>query len=770
MKIDVVSVTRQGAPNRGALGYLVLVGSLLLLSMNVKASNDNELTQGSFVYQVAGQDGGSQVSISLPLETDVQMTVSGWVNRVKVKQTFKNISGEWLNGSYLFPLPNEAAVDGMKLLIGSRVIEGQIKERLEAKKIYEQAKRAGQRASLVEQNRPNIFKTSVANLGPDELLIVEISYQELVDYEDGEFSLRFPMVVNPRYYPQGGSKQPDNFQNQDFQYPDFQYRGLTGDDSWLDKLSDMEASLRGERYGVRSHNAPTVNIRVDLDAGVELSEITSAYHTIDKMPLDITRYQIHLASQVAADRDFVLRWKPVAGSEPTAAVFAQKGQTYSSSLAQKNLSKQHVKSDPELTAKPEADYALVMLLPPSLEKSRNRVSREVILVIDTSGSMSGSAMEQAKKAMKYALAGLGSDDTFNVIEFNSVVSSLSKGPIPASAKNIEMANLFVHSLTADGGTEMALALEHALGQESGGSSWQETGLLGKDEESTSRLRQVLFMTDGAVGNEAELFDLIKHRIGKSRLFTLGIGSAPNSHFMQRAAEFGRGTFTYIGDLDEVQEKIQRLLYKIEHPQITDIELRYPDGTIPDFWPATIPDLYAEEPLLVAVKMPSDEYAASPDTLVISGSIAGHYWQDAVSLDNKKTAAGLDLIWANKQIAALDLSKDGANNSRVKQQITALALKYHLVSRHTSLVAVDITPVKHSSIISNNATVLPLTPFGWKPPVGSLPQTGTDSRLLITIGLILLCLLCVYMMSFRIELRMEIVERLTGKKVGERDAL
>ncbi|RTR33252.1 marine proteobacterial sortase target protein [Shewanella atlantica] len=758
MKIDVVSATSQGAPNRGALGFFLIISALLLPSGSVDASNDAEISPGSFVYQVAGENGGSEVSVSLPLETDVQMAVSGWVNRVKVKQTFKNISGEWLNGSYLFPLPNEAAVDGMKLLIGSRVVEGRIKERLEAKKVFEQAKSEGKRASLVESNRPNIFKTSVANLGPGELLVVEISYQELVDYNDGEFSLRFPMVVNPRYYPESGSEQTE----------DFQYQTLAGYGNWPKEFSAMGSSI-GEEAG-RDHNAPTVNIRVDLDAGVALSEITSPYHTIDKSPLDNTRYQINLTNQVAADRDFVLHWKPVAGSEPRAGVFVQKGLTYASSPSQKYTSKQTVKTGPERNVISDSDYALVMLLPPSLKKSRNRVSRELILVIDTSGSMSGSAIEQAKKSMKFALAGLGTDDTFNVIEFNSRVSSLSEGPIQANAKNIAMANRFVQSLTADGGTEMALALDYALGQKTSTSSMDTTSMPGSVEESVGRLRQVLFMTDGAVGNEAELFNLIKYQIGKSRLFTLGIGSAPNSHFMQRAAEFGRGTFTYIGDLDEVQEKIQSLLYKIERPQVTDIELHYPDGTIPDFWPATIPDLYAEEPLLVAIKMPSDKYANSPDKLVISGAIAGRYWQDTVSLNNKKLAAGLDLIWANKQIAALELSKDGVNSSRVKQQITALALKYHLVSKHTSLVAVDITPVKHSSIISNNAAVLPLTPFGWKPPAGSLPQTGTDSRLLLATGLLLLCLLCLYIMSFRLKFRMEIVERLTAKEVGGRDAL
>lgn len=252
---------------------------------------------------------------------------------------------------------------------------------------------------------------------------------------------------------------------------------------------------------------------------------------------------------------------------------------------------------------------------------------------------------------------------------------------------------------------------------------------------------------GVWGDESALFYLIKQKIGESRLFTLGIGSAPNSHFMQRAAEFGRGTFTYIGKLDEVQSKIEALLHQIERPQLTDIKLRYADNRVPDYWPVAIPDLYAEEPLLVAIKMNSLLHTASPTELIVSGTIAGQYWQESVSLKEREPALGLDLIWARKQISALEFSKDGVNEQRVKQQITALALNYHLVSAHTSLVAIELVPARHSSITPKNATVLMENPFGWVPP-GSLPQTGTASHLFILIGSVLLSLLGIYLLSYQ----------------------
>ncbi|MEI6860030.1 MAG: marine proteobacterial sortase target protein [Shewanella sp.] len=697
------------APFRRGLNVAIFGIAIVISSwVNVaQAMSSVEITQGSFVYHRQGE---SEFQVAMPLNTDVQMKISGWVNRVTVTQTFINDSDDWLNGSYLFPLPNEAAVDHMRLIIGQKVIEGQVREREEAKKQFELAKATGQRASLVEQSRPNIFTTFVANLGPGESLVVQISYQELVKYEKGEFSLRFPMLVNPRYVPKQGV-------GKDNSYPTTQIM--------LAQLVDSSYV-----YGEPRVAGAKVNIEIDLDAGMALSEINSVYHDIDKQPVTNTQYLLKLVGDTPANRDFVLRWKPVSGNVPVAAIYAQQGQT-------------HKKAAP---SPEDSDYALLMLIPPEVGAA-SAIDRDLILVIDTSGSMSGEAIAQAKKAMGYALVGLGPRDSFNIIEFNSNVHALSARSLPATAKNISKAHQFIRTLKASGGTEMDIALTRALAPGMHLAALQNEGYSDPD---SIRLKQVLFMTDGAVANERNLFRLIEEHIGHSRLFTIGIGSAPNSHFMERAAELGRGSFTYIGKLEEVQQKIESLLYKIEHPQVIDIELRYGDGTIPDHWPSSIADLYANEPLLVAIKMRSKIYRTSDSELIVSGMIGNQYWHRRLSINERKSAAGLDLVWARKQIAALEMSKNAANQARVKKQVTALALKYHLVSQHTSLVAVELTPAKPSSVVSNNARVVQSIPFGWQPPVGYLPQTGGESRMFIMMGMLLLGLGLAYLTSFRLN--------------------
>ncbi|WP_076413609.1 marine proteobacterial sortase target protein [Shewanella sp. UCD-KL12] len=702
------------SPLWGRVLSFTLLAYMIFSSDQVIANEDTEVTQGSFIYQHIGDD---EKHTALALHTDVEMNVSGWLNRVSVKQTFNNDTEHWINGDYVFPLPHDAAVDYMRLKVGDRVIEGQVKTRNEARKSFQAAKDSGNRASLIEQTRANIFTTSVANLAPHETLVVEINYQELVRFEKGEFSLRFPMLVNPRYSPnrqaRSGLNEPKSLNQRVTQSTAGRFK-----DYVASRFSSVDAG-------------PKVNIDISLDAGAELAQISSPYHDIESLPLSSSRYQVQLTSETIANRDFVLKWKPIETGEPLAAIYAQEGQTHST-----KLSAEHV----------ESDYGLLMIVPPELGKHNNKVARELILVIDTSGSMSGEAIEQAKKAMVFALAGLGSKDIFNIIEFNSSVNLLADHAINATAANIGRANQFIRGLSANGGTEMALALRQALADTPAEPSLFDDQNL----DAINRLKQVLFMTDGAVTNERELFSYIEEHIGGARLFTIGIGSAPNSYFMQRAAEFGRGTFTYIGKLDEVQSKLESLLYKVEHPQVTDIELYYADGTIPDHWPANIPDLYANEPLLVAIKMKPKIFSAVASELVVTGNIGEQYWQRSLSLTDRQQAAGLDLLWARKQIAALDMSKDGVNDSRIKKQITALALNYHLVSQYTSLVAVDMSSQKHPSVVSNSASVIRAIPHGWQTSLGKMPQTGGDSRLLMMIGMILLGLGLAYIASFGLD--------------------
>ena len=426
------------------------------------------------------------------LATEASFRVAGVVARATVRQRFQNATDGWVEGVYVFPLPENAAVDHLLMKVGEREIEGQIREREQAKPEYQQAKSEGKKASLVEQERPNLFTTSVANLGPGETLVVEIEFQQTLSFDEGEVRLRFPLVVGPRYIP-----------------------GLVPDASRITPpLVQAGEPLRNP-----------VSIEVELDPGFPVLSLVSRYHAIVSQPMVDGRYHVKLREElVPADRDFELAWTPKPGAMPRGALFRQE--------------------------RGGATYALLTLFPPvGPEVEATRLPREIVYVIDTSGSMEGLSIQQARKALALAVERLGPDDRFNVIQFNSFTQALWNDTRLATPENRNAARRWVERLAARGGTEMAGALEAAL--------------VGSDDPRL--VRQVVFLTDGSVGNEAQLFGIIKERLGDTRLFTVGIGSAPNSHFMTKAAEFGHGTFTYIGDLREVEEKMTSLFQRIEAP-------------------------------------------------------------------------------------------------------------------------------------------------------------------------------------------------------------
>ncbi|WP_335908845.1 marine proteobacterial sortase target protein [Shewanella indica] len=648
------------------------------------------------------------------LATDVSMSISGWSNRVSVTQSFTNDTQEWIHGRYLFPLPNEAAVDSMQLRIGERIIEGVIQPKEEAKRTFEQAKAQGKRASLLSQERPNLFTTQVANLAPGETLKVSFSYQQALDYRDGQFSLRFPMTHTPRYLPQSmlqGFKGVEEAAR--LLSPVIEAVGLekmfTGADG---ESFDLKSSQAQSPHAHSSGQDNRLSLDIILDAGFPLLSLESPYHAISQQTLSDGRIRVQLQQDnTKADSDFVLQWQADPGVKPAAALFSQQGQTHTPAPSLAQAEGQAARDE----------YSLLMLMPPQNKEVAKPLPRELILVIDTSGSMGGDAIVQAKQALLYALSSLKPEDSFNVVEFNSTVQTMATNALPATAHNIGRAQQFIRALEANGGTEMSKALELALNNDF--AAQNKVGTQGE----VKALRQVIFMTDGAVGNEQALFELIKDRLGENRLFTVGIGSAPNSHFMQRAAELGRGSFTYIGKMQEVEQKVVALLEKISAPRITDVSLRYPDGTVPDYWPAQIPDLYQGEPVLVSIKQRSNAQKA----VIVSGLIDGQFWQQELALNAKTEPKGLDLIWARKQIAALELAKDAANSERIERQVTALSLKYHLVSPYTSLVAVDVTPVDPDAAATREGQVASHAPKGWQ---GKLPQTATDSRLMLLLGL------------------------------------
>ena len=672
----------------------VIYASITTAFASPSGYQEDDIAQGTLEYFQQ-----NQVIQAFALDTQVSMDVSGLLNRVTVKQVFINDSDQWVNGRYLFPLPENAAVDSMQLRIGDKVIAGQIQPKKQALQTFENAKKQGKQASLLQQQRRNLFTSDVANLGPHEQLVVEISYQQKVEYRDGLFSLRFPLAITPRYNPQADrtTEQPP---------------------------LAMPSSANTATTVKHVRPALDVKMQVNIDAGFELTSLDSLYHPIKQSNVG-NHYSVNFAGKQIADRDFVLQWQANVGAVPQAATFYQTGKTHladNSDERSETAQRQPNPVDNNL-------YSLVMLMPPSVEVSEQHlIARELILVIDTSGSMSGQSITQAKQALQFALAGLRDIDSFNIIEFNSDVTMLSATPLSANSRNIGKANRFIQSLDADGGTEMRIALQTAL-VDSVQQDFDQT------DTHSEMLRQVIFMTDGAVGNEHELYQLINDQLGDSRLFTVGIGSAPNSDFMRRAATMGRGTFTYIGKESEVQQKIEQLLNKIEQPVLTNIGLYYLDGSVPDYWPTTISDLYQNEPLWVSIKSASHQQ----QPIIVSGSINGQYWQQQLDFEENQAAKGIDLLWANAQITSLELYKDNASRDRVNKQVEALGLLYHLVTSQTSLVAVDVTPV--NPLVDNpiDVQLQPHMPHGLNAAQSSqvLPQTGTASRLWLLIGFSLL---------------------------------
>ncbi len=663
----------------GLATAVTLAGVVLLLAQEAQAAEfmpmrPAQAQQGTLLLKSEGS------TLAVPaVATDAEIRVSGIVARAVVRQTYRNPYDAWFEGIYVFPLPENAAVDHLRMKIGERVIEGDIQKRQAARAQYEQAKSSGQRAALVEQERPNMFTTSVANIPPRGEITVEIEYQQTLRHDSGSVSLRFPMVVGPRYIPGTPSEG----------------RGH-GWSPNTDQVPDA-ARITPPVLNPDKH-APTnpVRLKVVLDAGVPLARVDSPYHPIVMRETDGGSRIVELAAgEVPANKDFELTWTPAAGHVPQAALFTEQ--------------------------RGDKHYALLMVLPPAKEVAAARLPREVIFVIDTSGSMSGSSLAQAKEALALAVSRLAEQDTFNVIEFNSYAKALYGDARPASAANRESAVRWVRRLQSQGGTEMALALNLAL----------------NGRENPGRVRQVVFLTDGAVGNEDGLFKLIQDKLGDSRLFTVGIGSAPNSHFMSKAAQSGRGTYTYIGKVEEVKEKMGALFAKLESPVLKGIEIAWPAGSLAEAWPKRVPDLYLGEPIVVSAAL--EKMAGE---LRITGLRGDAAWQATLPLGEMRAGKGMGVLWARAKIASLiDSLRDGAKEEEVRDAVVEIALAHHLVSKYTSLVAVDKTPLRPADAALKSGAVPTNLPEGWEfdKVFGELPQGATDSRWHLLAGLLTLLL-------------------------------
>lgn len=583
-----------------------------------------------------------QREIPMPLKhTDVRANVSGYIGEVDVTQQFHNPYSSKIEAVYVFPLPHNAAVNDFIMTIGERRIRGIIRERKEAEQIYQDAKRQGYVASLLTEERPNIFSQSVANIEPGQEIDVTINYLHTLSYVDGWYEFVFPMVVGPRFNPPGNSLTYQFDQNF-AKY--FGTNGVGAVSRGKSRSSGQNAEVSylspGEKTG---HN---ISLSVNIDAGVKIEEFECKTHEIVHESSSPERLTVSLnPGDSLPNRDFVLRYR-VAGDQIKSSLLTHKDE--------------------------RGGYFSFMLYPPKELASLPRQPMEIVFVIDCSGSMDGRPIAQAKTAVERGLGLLRPDDSFQVISFSMNASKFGEKPVEATRTNIKQAIAYVESLNGEGGTVMLEGIKAAL----------------DFPHDPERLRFVCFLTDGYIGNEAQILNEIRKRLGPSRIFSFGIGSAVNRFLIEHMGKTGRGAVAFLGPNDEAAQIMEDFFERISHPALTELHVDWGGMRVAEIFPNQLPDLFVGHPLIV-----TGRFRGNPNTPIrFSGNAGGEqlHFQVPVTSTTTSTNSGLASIWARMKIAELAEQSIYEPNANWASQIKQVALDYSLMSSFTSFIAVDST--------------------------------------------------------------------------------
>lgn len=548
--------------------------------------------------------------------------VSGFA-RVVVTQTWRNPFPEPLEGVYKFPLPHDAAVDRVAMIVGKRMIEAQVMERDRAEKVYEEARDEGRRAALTEEERPNVFTQSVANVMPGEDILITLRFVAPLRLEDGEYSLALPTTLGPRYVP-----------------------AHAANDRAMERVA-VAVLAEGEDPGHR------LDVSLRIRPGLPLLGVTSPTHVIDVKHASPSDATVTLdPDDTIPNKDLVLRYR-VASKTPGVGLLATKrGQRPGTFL---------------LTVEPPAPEAEAPVQP-----------RELVFVVDTSGSMMGEPLEKAKAVMRHAVANLGPDDTFQVVNFSSEASSLSPVPLANTPKNAARALAHIDHLAGEGGTEMLAGIRAAL----------------DGDAPDGRLRIVLFLTDGYIGNDAEVIRYVGANIRRARLFSLGVGSSVNRFLLDELALMGRGAVEYVTPYEDEGAVVDRFYARIGAPILTDIEIDWGGLPVEGVSPVPVPDLFLGQPLRVMGR-----YAkAAQGTVRVSGVSGGQRvtMDVAVALPARADFDLLETVWARRQIDRIIGQESGSSHPDRIALGTKLALDHHLLSPWTSFVAVERDAIANPS--------------------------------------------------------------------------
>jgi Ca-activated chloride channel family protein len=546
---------------------------------------------------------------------------------VKVKQEYQNPYDSKIEAVYVFPLPQNAAVSDFVMTIGDRRIRGIIREREEAQRIYREAKRQGYTASLLTQERPNIFTQKVANIEPGKAIDIEITYFNTLAYSEGEYTFVFPMVVGPRFNPPGSSDGVGAVGRS--------AAGRSGQKTEVPYLRPEERS---------GHD---IMVTVDLDAAVEVEKTYSNSHAIDVWKKGKTSASVRLRrADTIPNKDFVLRYK-VAGRKVKSALMVDRDD--------------------------RGGYFTLMLQPPENLQDLPRSGMEMVFVLDTSGSMKGWPARKAKAVLKRALKNLDPGDTFQIVRFAGDASTFVPAPVAATTDNIESALSWLDHLRSGGGTHMIRGIQRAL----------------DFPHDRNRLRIVSFMTDGYIGNESEIFRAVAEKLGPARIFSFGIGNSVNRYLIEGLARLGHGAVAYVLSGESHTVAVDRFYNRIRHPALTDIGIDWGGMEVTDLYPKKIPDLFVGRPVIITGRFRGHgettvrirgRCAGEPQEMKLK-----------VGMDSREARhPGISRIWARARIADLSDTMATGGPASLRDRIRETALAYGLMSPYTAFVAVDST--------------------------------------------------------------------------------
>jgi Ca-activated chloride channel family protein len=629
--LSLRSVNPSATPVRaiaGALAGLAATDEVWIIAKHTETQvviAPDQPGQGQLLAKV--RENQAEKMIPVPLKhTDVKASIVGYLASVDVQQQYQNPYSEKIEAVYVFPLPENAAVNEFVMTVGSRRIRGIIRERQEAEQIYQQARAQGYVASLLTQERPNVFTPSVANIEPGKEIDIDIQYFSTLKYADGAYEFVFPMVVGPRFNPPGYS---NGIAPVSRQTPP----GMSSQKTAVPYLAPDERS---------GHD---ISLAVELNAGVPLDHVDCRNHnvTMDQATPGKTVITLNEANSIP-NRDFVLRFQ-LAGKGVKQALIAQQTE--------------------------HGGYFTLMLFPPAMLSDLPRQPLEFVFTIDVSGSQSGAPLAQEKAATRFALTHMNAGDTFQVIRFGNTAKRFFPTPQPATPANVQAALQWVDGFDAVEGTMLIDGVHAAL-------------LFPPDP---TRARHVVFLTDGFIGNDTEAIAEVHKCLGPAHLFSFGVGSSTNRYLLEGMARMGRGAAAYLGLNDDASVVMAQYFDRVSHPALRDITLDWTGANVHDVYPAQVPDLYVGRPVIITGRYEGALPKTVSFQALVGGQIQ-RFEVPVQQADAKVDGRALPAVWARMKIT--DLADHAALQGGIDlpSQIRQLALEYNLMSAYTAFVAVD----------------------------------------------------------------------------------